>query len=141
MTPPDLTVRTAVFGLLTFAGITAYDSEAPVDAQVPYVLLLGQTNTEFSTKSGYGWFHDITLSAVNVAPSTSGRQVSENLLNQAMAVLTTSKPGQPPKINLTDHGFHCWMVRLGSTKDTTFTGTTESVYQKLVTLTLSIESL
>lgn len=138
MITPDVAVRTAVYGLLSAAGIAAYDSEAPVEAVPPYILLVGQTNTDFTTKSGYGFFHDITLSAVNVAPSASGREVPETLLNQALTALTTQQPGQPVKIDLSPD-FRCWMVRAGQTKDVTFTGATESVYQKIVTLTLSID--
>ncbi|GAB3550181.1 hypothetical protein [Spirosoma fluminis] len=138
---PDLAVRTVVFAMLQQAGIAAFDSEAPVGAFAPYVLLLNQDSVDYSTKNGYGFIHKMLLSAVSVGPSGSGREQAEILLNETLTVLIGDKPNAPVKIDLSGFPFKCWMVKPSAPKDLTFTGETESVYQKLVTLELSIDAI
>lgn len=138
---PDLSVRTAVFGILSENDIAAYDSTADQDAGSSYVLLLNQDNIDFNSKSTYGFIHSLTLSAVVVSQISTGREEAEKLLNQVIELLTPTKPSDLVKIDLIESGFKCWLISAGKSKDLVFTDQTQTVYQKIVTLTLNIDSL
>lgn len=135
---PDEAVRKSVVSLLSAANIQVFDSEADVGASAPYVLLLTQQNLPFNVKNGYGFTHLLTVSAVSTGIVNTGKAESEALLNDMLALLMPDKPSQPAMIIL-ESPFRCWMVKARDAKDLVFTGDTESVYQKIVTLELTIE--
>ena len=135
---PDTAVRAKVYSLLKAANIPAYDSEVTVSGKPPYVLLQTQENSPQGTKSKYGFLHRITLAAVTIGSAGSGKADAEALMNKALPVLIPDKPGQPVKIVL-GNPFRCWKASANPGKDLVFTGSTESVYQKIVTLELSID--
>lgn len=136
---PDLAIRTAIYKLLSDAQIQAFDSIADTDAGTSYVLIQNQDNIDYSTKSGYGFLHTVTLSAVVISQISTGREEAENLLNEALRALMADKPKSPIKIVLAPFRFHCWMVKAGPSKDLVFVGETETVYQKIVTLSLNVD--